>query len=463
MSQDGTTLPLPSRAISSRTGDSNAPLLRLVVGRGPDSGKVFQTTRTTVVVGRGDNADIRLSDPTVSQFHVELTSRLDGVQLLDLGSTNGVWFAGSRLQGALLPIGATVMLGDSAIRLEAAGPSEPLPSPPQGFGHLVGRSPAMLRLYPSLHRLAGTGLSVVLEGPTGSGKEEVARALHAASPRAKKPFVVLDCTVLPESLAPSILFGHRKGAFTHATENRIGLFQEAHGGTLFIDELGELPLSLQPLLLRVLQQRTVCPVGATRGELVDIRVISATWRNLKAMVNQGHFREDLYYRMVDATVPVPPLSERRDDIPLLVRHFLATLPASKQAARDISPEALTALGERHFAGNIRELRSTVWRLAELAPGPQITLEELQMETLFAGLRERNPKLSSAWTLDGTETLPAYKDAKRTALDEFERHYLERLLSRVSHNLSRAAALAGLQRANLRHLIEKHGLRLNDSR
>lgn len=466
MTKEGTTLPLPSRISAEQGRDADGQMLRVVVCRGPDAGRTLDAPRAPVVVGRGENADIRLNDLTVSQFHVQLAPQVDGVLVLDLRSRNGVWFGGSRIERALLPYDSMVTLGESALRLELGGRRAAADPIPQQFGRLIGRSAAIMRLYPTLLRLAATELSVILQGPTGSGKEEIARALHAASPRAKGPFVVLDCTVLPEPLAASILFGNVKGAFTGATEARPGLFDAAHGGVLFLDELGELPTSIQPMLLRALQSGEFRPVGAEKTRRVDIRILGATWRDLRAMVNQSQFREDLYYRVAEATVPVPALSERQADVPLLVQHFLAALPPSTPGAREIEPEALTALCARHFPGNVRELRSTVLRLAQLAAGPSITQEELQMESLFAGLRGRNdgpalvgPDLGKS--ADGM--LPLYKDAKRTAMDEFERHYLERLLARAGRSISLAAALAGLQRANLRHLLVKHGLKGSDSR
>lgn len=459
MSKDGTTLPLPSRGDKAR--EPGEQTLRILVCRGPDAGKTIESVRSGAVVGRGDNADVRLADLTVSQFHLQLTPQSDGVQVLDLGSRNGTWLGEVRIERGVVPFGAVLALGESSLQLERGTGGRHAPQPPQQFGNLVGRSTAMLKLYPSLLRLATTELSVILHGPTGSGKEEIARALYAASPRASGPFVVLDCTVLPESLAASILFGHEKGAFTGATEARTGLFEAANGGVLFIDEIGELPLSIQPMLLRALHSREITPVGSKRSRRVDIRVLGATWRDLRAMVNHGSFREDLYYRVAEAIVPVPSLAERPEDIPLLVQHFLGVLPATKPGAREIAPDALAALSARHFPGNVRELRTTVQRLAQLASGSIITLAELEMETLFAGLRSRTAESETHAAPEPNRatdgSLPLYKDAKRTALDEFERHYLELLLARTGQNLTRAAALAGLERHNLRTLLRKHGL------
>lgn len=464
MAWDGTTLLLPNRVIPQRAREGGGQTLRLIICRGPDAERTLETSKETVVVGRAENADVRLSDLAVSQFHLQLTLQPEGVHILDLGSRNGTWFSGARLERGLVPLGSVLSLGESALQLQLGAAPQEVPKTTQHFGHLVGKSPSMLKLYPILLRLAETELSVMLQGPTGSGKEEIARALHAASRRAGGPFVVLDCTVLPESLAASMLFGHEKGAFTGATDRRIGLFEAANGGVLFIDEVGDLPPSIQPMFLRALQSREVTPVGASKSRRIDIRIIGATWRDLRAMVNQGTFREDLYYRLAEALVPVPSLAERAEDIPALVEHFLAALPETTPGARSIAPDALEALASRPFPGNVRELRATVQRLAQLAGGPTITLAELQMETLFAGLRGRN--LSSefregAAPSSGSTELPLFKDAKRTAVDEFERHYLQILLSHACENITRAASLAGLERHNLRALLRKHDLYRGD--
>jgi DNA-binding NtrC family response regulator len=329
------------------------------------------------------------------------------------------------------------------------------------FGGLIGQSTVMRDLYSLLARLARNDLSVVMQGATGTGKEEAARALQTRSRRSSGPFVVLDCTAIPPTLAPSILFGHEKGAFTGATERRSGVFESANDGVLFIDEVGELPLDLQPLLLRVLENREVVPVGATRPRRVNVRVISATWRDLRAMVNKGTFREDLYYRLAQAALWMPSLDERRDDIPLLVQHFLARLPREVPAARSASPEALAMLAARSFPGNVRELRNTVERMALLADGPVVTAADLRFERMLATVRTNTPPAAvSPYALAASDEMilnEPFKEAKRTIVDEFEHGYLVQLLERAQRNLTRAALLAGLERHNLRDLLKKHGL------
>jgi DNA-binding NtrC family response regulator len=356
-----------------------------------------------------------------------------------------------------VPPGCPILLGATVLRVDPAGDRAVSAPETSSFGALVGGSLGMRELYAMLSRLAQNDLSLLIQGETGTGKELAARAVHAAGRRAGKPFVVLDCTTIPAALAPSVLFGSVKGAYTGA-EHRIGVFEAANGGVLFMDEVGELPLDLQPMLLRVLQQREVVPVGSNKPRSIDVRVMSATWRDLRAMVNRGTFREDLYYRLAQATVWMPSLAERREDIPLLIQHVLGRLPADVRAARAISQEAMEALAGRSYPGNVRELQSTVERLAMLADGPIITLGDLTFERMLAMERSRasSPQMAGLDS-DANSPLEPFKEAKRTLIDEFEKTYLGRLLERTGRNLSRAAALAGLERNNLRDLLKKHGL------
>jgi DNA-binding NtrC family response regulator len=309
-------------------------------------------------------------------------------------------------------------------------------------------------VYAQLERLAPSDLSVLIEGETGTGKEVAARALHAASRRARGPFVVLDCTAVPPALAESVLFGHEKGAFTGANERRVGVFEAATDGTVFLDEVGELPSEVQPKLLRVLERREVVPVGGTRPRPVNIRMVSATWRDLRAMINQGSFREDLYYRLAFASVRLPSLAERRDDIPALLQHFLARLPPATGGTRAVAPDALAALVARNYPGNVRELLATIERAALVADGAVITRADLAFERRLAAEASRaRPEVEG-----DDAALAPFRAAKQTSIDEFERAYLARLVERAGSNISRAAALAGISRVSLRDLLRRHGLR-----
>jgi DNA-binding NtrC family response regulator len=316
-------------------------------------------------------------------------------------------------------------------------------------------------LFALVERVAQTDLSALVEGATGTGKELVARALHQRSRRARAPFVVLDCTAIPAALAESILYGHEKGAFTGATERRPGLFETAGAGTVFLDEVGELALDLQPKLLRVLEQREIVRIGSSSPIPVRARVVSATWRDLRTMINQGSFREDLYYRLAHARIAIPPLRERPEDISPLVTHFLRTLPAGTAGARVIAPDALEELTRRNYRGNVRELRHTVERAAMMAEGSVIGLADLAFERMLAGHRERNETTLAPPSSSDAGSIPNFKEAKRTVVEEFERGYLERLLARTGGNLTRASRLANLERHHLRDLARKYGLRAKD--
>ncbi len=425
---------------------------------GPSVGMV--AAGRTMTLGRSKVADLPINDFTVSEFHVELGVHEDGIEVRDLESWNGTYFEGARLKHAVVPPGAVISLGESAIRVDVANEPEPVRPQRDSFRSLLGRSQAMRELFGVLERLAPTELSVFVEGPTGSGKELVARALHDESARARGSFAVLDCASLPASLAESVLFGHAAGAFTGAVESRAGVFEAADGGTVFLDEVGELPLDLQPRLLRVLEQRQITRVGENRPRAVSVRIISATWRDLRRMVNQGLFRDDLFHRLAQARVVLPPLVDRREDIELLAVDMLRKLPRNAPCARSITREALSELARRDYPGNVRELKNTIERAAYMCDGPSIRPQDLAFERLLERGREaaaRDESLtSSAGDLEPTE-VPEFKGAKRTAVDDFEQAYLARLMSKTSGNIAMAAALAGIERHYLRSLLKKHGL------
>jgi len=393
-------------------------------------------------------------------FHVELRPHRHGVLVRDMESKNGVFVNGVQIHSAVVPPSTVLILGKARVMVQPAEEFVLSLSKASSFGGLVGSSQAMRQMYTALERLAPLDLTVLLLGETGTGKELAARALHTAGRRSSKPFVVLDATTIPASLAASTLFGHEKGAFTGANESRIGVFEAANGGTLFIDEVGELPLELQPLLLRVLQERQVVPVGSTKPRKIDVRIVCATWRDLRTMVNRGIFRGDLYHRLAQSVVHLPSLEERREDISLIVHHFLANIPIEERAARAITQESIEALGIRAFPGNIRELRNTVELLARIANGPTITMEDLAIERRFAAERCADVPVARGFSDDSLpEMVPLemFKEAKRTSLDEFEKAYLVNLLQRIGNNLSKAAAVSGLERHSLRELLRKHGL------
>ncbi|QDQ25826.1 response regulator [Chitinimonas arctica] len=302
---------------------------------------------------------------------------------------------------------------------------------------IVSRSSHMAELLAEARLVAGSDASVLIRGDSGSGKELLAQAIHKASPRATKPFVAVNCGAIPEQLLESELFGHVKGSFTGAVANHRGLFQTADGGSLFLDEIGDMPLALQVKLLRVLQERSVRPVGASQPIPIDVRLLSATHRDLEAAMSEGQFREDLYYRLNVVTLYLPPLSERREDVPLLAHHFLAKLAAKYQKQLNgFAPDALEALATAPWPGNIRQLYNVVEQVSALATAPLIPLSLVQRALRAAAV----------------EVL-SYTEAKQ----RFELDYLVRLLKLTDGNVADAARLAERNRTEFYRLLQKHDL------
>lgn len=312
-----------------------------------------------MVVGASADADLVIEDPAVSGFHAELDPRDSGLQIRDLGSLNGTVVSGVRVRETSISSRGTITIGGTALEIDYEnGVSLPIELwRADSFHSLIGQSPIMRELFAYLARVSPSDASVLIRGETGTGKELVARSIHEGSLRSQGPFVVVDCAALPENLLDAELFGHAKGAFTGANAAREGAIESANGGTVFLDEIGEVPLAMQPKLLRVLEQHTVRRIGESHHRKVDVRFVSATHRDLLAMVAQGSFREDLYFRLAVLPVVVPPLRQRREDIPRLVRHFAAGAP--------LSPDFVEDLSKMPWRGNVRELRNAIERARAL--------------------------------------------------------------------------------------------------
>ncbi len=438
---------------------ASRPLRRVMlrVTDGPDLGAQIQAARARLTIGRSAVADLVLTDSSISGLHAELLLGPNGVLLRDLKSTNGTTINGVRIQEAWVEPGMTLVLGKTAIAFLAEDHVDVPLSGRDHFGALLGQSPAMREVYAVLERIAPTEMSVLIGGETGSGKELVARALHDESPRQRGPFVVLDCGALPRELAEAAILGHKKGTFTGAITDRPGCFEDASGGTLFLDEIGELPLELQPKLLRVLDRREVQRIGESTVRKVDVRVVAATHRDLKAMVSAGSFREDLYFRLSVMTVELPPLRDRGEDIGLLADKFIGDtarrIPAITTPPT-LSPAARQALLRHNWPGNVRELKNTIERATYLARGL------IEPQDLHLG-RNAAPPPPPETPRDGPEFAPLYalpfKEAKQELLDEFETQYFTRLLTAHDGNLSRAAASSGITRYYLRELLKRLGL------
>jgi DNA-binding NtrC family response regulator len=424
---------------------------RLVVVEGPNRGAALALVRAQATVGRHPTNDLVLSDPRVSSVHLEIARRPAGhVLVRDAGSTNGSWIGDHRLLEVELATGATVRVGDTLLRIDADEGASPVqPSPTTRFEGLLGSTPEMRELFAVLERVAAKPLSVLVQGDTGTGKEEVARAVHARSGRASAPFAVLDATTIPATLAESVLFGHERGAFTGADARYQGAFERANGGTLFIDEVGELPIALQPKLLRVLERRELTRVGGKEVIPVDVRVVAATHRDLRLEIEANHFREDLYFRLAQVRVVLPPLRARLEDISELARHFLSVAAEVDQKPVTIDDEALAELRRRPFPGNVRELRNILIRAAALCEDGCIRVRDIAGEGYgFRGSEAERSPLDLAGT---------FSEAKQRAIERFEKAYLETIMRRCGGNLSRASREADLARHHLRDLLKKRGL------
>jgi DNA-binding NtrC family response regulator len=424
-----------------RPGAHEVHALRVTVTRGPDRGASAVVDQRGVIVGRSGGAGLRLTDRAVSSFHVELAAHPGGLVVRDLSSHNGTFYAGARVASAIVPPRAVLELGESTLEAEPQAGIAPSEDETGVFGTLRCASPAMRTVFARLERLAPTELSILVEGPRGAGKEMVARAVHAASGRAKGPFVVLDGASLPASLAESALFGSAESP---------GVFEVADGGTLFLEEPADLPAATQRKLLAALETRAVTRTDSTAPRPVHVRVLSSSRTDLRERVNGATFDEDLYLRLAQARVVLTPLRDRPEDVPSLVQHFLKSMPAGVEGARTIARDALEELAHREWGGNVRELKSVVERASLLSRGPTMTRDDLAFERLLAVERERS---SPAPLVD----IEPFKDAKRTLIDEFERDYLKALLLRTGDNLSRASAISGVERHHLRNLFRKHAL------
>jgi DNA-binding NtrC family response regulator len=429
-------------------GAQSSPLfgIDLVVIEGPDRGLRAPVSAAVTRIGTGGNNHLRLTDRAVSRVHCELRLRARAVQLVDAGSTNGTFTEGIRITDVELGAGAVIRVGATAIRLEAGDAPTRVPiSHRDRFGDLLGGSVAMRCVYAVLERLAATDTTALIHGETGTGKELAARAVHEASRRGRGPFVTVDCGAIAENLIESELFGHVRGAFSGAQVDRKGLFEEADGGTLFLDEIAELPLSLQPKLLRALEAREVRRVGANVSRPVNVRVIAATHRSLAQGVNEGAFREDLYYRLAVVEVELPPLRARREDIGVIAQRFYERYSGTDEPL----PDALvSAIHARAWSGNVRELRNFIERSV----------------TLDAG-RDRPSQMPPPISSSSEALVPVHlplKEARVVWMEQFERRYLEALLRRTGGNVTRAAEIAGVNRRSLQRLVASLGGRVADS-
>jgi DNA-binding NtrC family response regulator len=426
----------------------NVRRCRLSIVAGADAGKSIELALPQIQIGR-TGADLNLNDAKVSGLHCELKLQPEGYRLRDLGSTNGTYVKGVRIVDAFITPGSTIQVGKSAVVFEPLDDAVAMPlwNEPR-LQQLIGGSAGMRHLFELINRFAQSDATVLIQAETGSGKELVADAIHQCSPRRDQPFIVLDCSAIPEQLFEAQLFGHETGAFTGAVKSTPGVFEMAHGGTLFLDEIGELPLDVQAKLLRAVETRRVRRLGGTKLFASDVRIVAATNRDLASEVNRGTFRSDLYYRLAVAKLSIPALRERREDIPLLVEHFLRQLSVSSGNPDPRLPDDFMSRAQRHaWPGNVRELRNAVERAVLLPNHPQAAFE--------APLK-KDEQSFGAIDID----IP-FKAAKQKLVDEFDRRYLQALLEAHDGNISAAARAAGIERMSIYKMIRRLGLDKDD--
>jgi DNA-binding NtrC family response regulator len=415
---------------------------RLTVEHGADAGASVVSDADRITVGTHDSAQLRLSDRAVSRFHCELVVTADAVVLGDLKSRNGTTVDSVPVLSAPLRDGAAIGVGTSRLRFALEADHAAIPLNTSGrFGRMVGAAAASRAVMAQLARIAATDATVLLEGETGTGKEIAAESIHLEGARRDRPFLVVDAGALPPDLLEAELFGHARGAFTGAAEARAGVFEAAAGGTVLLDEIGELDLALQPKLLRVLESREVRRLGENHYRPIDVRIVAATHRDLRAEVNAQRFRSDLYFRLAVLQVRLPALRERPDDLAMLVDAILADLGAGDDpvAATLRTGDARAQLAAHAWPGNVRELRNYVERCIVLrAPLP--------------------PGAVHATASPAADAIEPLKLARDRAIRVFEHGYLSQLIARESGNVAAAARAAGVDRIHLYRLLWKYGLK-----
>ena len=415
-----------------------------LVINGPDRGESipFHEERS-ITFGSSPSCEMTLTDKAVSRRHLTAVHENGATYLVDQNSTNGTYVQDTRIKEIEIGYGAEFTLGRTVIKyLPDEEVVEPEPSEQPSFGQLIGGDTQMRQLFKLMQDIAATDATCLIEGETGTGKELIAEEIHNHSSRRGGPFIVFDCGSVPRELIESALFGHTKGSFTGAVTDRKGAFAEAHGGTIFLDEIGEMAPDLQPSLLRVLDKKAVRKVGSNQYESIDVRVVAATNRDLREEVGKKNFREDLYYRLAVIRLSVPPLRERGTDLPVLVDHFLRQF-ADRNL--QITPEDLEKLRRHSWPGNVRELRNVIERASLLSQGRQLNIDE--------ALGSEDPGSPAI----GVRTDLPFKEAKGQLVETFEREYVEDLMRRHRMNLSSAAREAQIDRKHLRELIRKYGL------
>jgi len=431
------TLDLPG-SVGSQVGSAK---FELVVTSGMDEGKRIAIGEKTIRVGRSGRSDLPLSDKTVSNLHLELEAEAEsgasGVHLRDMGSTNGTRVDGQKIQSLTVEVGSEIQIGNTTLKIFIE--EETTPVVPISLGGLVGQSPKMQEVYKWVRKGAKGDVAILIQGETGCGKEVVAQEIHRLSERADGPLITIDCSAIPKDLIESELFGHEKGSFTGATGKRKGAFELAQGGTVFLDEIGELPLEMQPKLLRVLEEKHVKRIGGSERIKSDFRVVAATNRWLDKEVVKGNFRQDLYFRLNVVPLSLPPLRERREDIPLLVRHFL------KGKSVHVPQAVLDKLVDHPWPGNVRELRNVLERGVVLMEGNTLSVEDL----LFFGAGKKGGA-PMPWEENEGASAPV-------SLEEIEKQVIRRALKTHKGDKKAVARELGIALSTLYEKIRRFKL------
>jgi len=455
LDKEGTVRKLESPTlILSADTDKNRILVqkaKLLAVSGPLQGKEFVVDKDVFTIGTGAGSDLMLEDSTISRRHCEIQLAPDGYLVRDLGSTNGTLVQGVRISEAFLNQGTELQLGKTKIvfcPLQEA--MEYKLSSKEVFGSVIGKSVAMRRVFHLAEMYAPTDTTILIEGETGTGKEVLAEEIHRHSKRKRKPFIVIDCGALARELIESELFGHVKGAFTGAGSDRIGAFEHANGGTVLLDEIGDLSADLQPKLLRVMEKKEIRRVGSNQVRNIDVRIICATNRKLLREVNAGRFREDLYFRLSVVHIELAPLHRRKEDIPLLTTKFLKEFHGEDAMKQVVNfDKAMEGFYNYDWPGNVRELRN----LVEIAFHGGRRPVDLGTFLYPARGRVREENTGGEYSADRP-----FKVAKGELITDFERNYIRDILDRHDGNISKAAREAGIERAYLQRLIRKYGVK-----
>jgi transcriptional regulator with GAF, ATPase, and Fis domain len=468
----------PTRAFIGRQS-AKAPtrIHGLAVIAGPGSGTRRMIDEEEIRIGKAPGNHLTLPDPTVSRFHCVVEQTPRGLLLRDLGSFNGTQVGGCWVESAYLSPQVPIQMGNSILQVFLGESEGPGPDARASGPRLLGTSPAIQSVLAVLPRLAQSQATVLLEGETGTGKTLLAELIHRMGARSGGPFVVVDCGTLAPTLIESELFGHERGAFTGASDRRLGAFESAQGGTVFLDEIGELPLELQPKLLRAIEEHTIRRVGSSISIQLDVQVVAATNRDLRRAVARGEFRSDLYYRLEAVCLRVPPLRERREDIPQLIEHFC------RRTRADIPDDLLERMKQSFvtgaWPGNIRELRNAVER-AVLLPSLAFDKLESNQSQLHNQLPEEVERASRTDPVvqvvmsdlppdpaEAGEPAPSqfqmpFRAAKEGAIEIWEKTYFRALMRLCEGNISRAARLVQVDRSHLRDLLRRHQIPAGDS-